>query len=489
MNRLLLLLLLPGLLAAKPAPAPAPPAEAVPPPGPPPHRVGLPSPGAERPFTLPAVHEAKLGNGIPVAIVENHEVPLAFVRVTFRAGGWVDPAGKDGLATVAVDMLDTGAGDLDAEGLAQAFKRMGSNLETGAGPDGVHLAVSSLTRNLGPTLDLLRTVWVEPTFPADEWTLLRGQYEDAVQYRRTDPNSIAWRVLTVVTHGPSYLGRAIDEATLAKIKRKDLKKWARTWLVPGHARIFAGGAVTPAQLLPELESRFGTLGGVTPELPAAPDAPAPPPAATLTLVDKPGASQSVILAARYVGEPTDPDFPALLLANQLVGGMFTSRLNLNLREEKGYTYGARTSVSYNLAGTWWTASAPVKAATTLDAMKELMAELGSPAAGEPVTAAELEAARGALVYGYPLRFESPGYLLGQLENVWRYGLPGDWIDGYMARMRGVTVADAQSAWVKRVDPKAVRYVVVGDAASLREPLRGLGLAFEERDVDGRPLAP
>lgn len=489
MRHVLLLCLVPTLLAAKPAPRPASPpvVEPAPPPGPPPHRAALPDPLPDRAFTLPQVHQATLKNGIPVAVVEEHEVPLVFVRFAFRAGGWTDPAGKEGLAAAAMDMLDAGAGDYDAEALARALKRLGSSLETSAGPDGSSITVASLSRNLGPTLDLVRTVWTDPTFPAEEWSLLQRQYADAIQYRRTDPNSIAWRVLNVAIHGPSYLGRAMDEASLAKIKRKDLKKWAKTWLVPSQARVFVGGATTPAQVLPELEARFGTLAGGSPALPALPAAPPPRPAGIITLVDKPGASQSVILAARYAGRPSDSDFAAFQLANQLIGGMFTSRVNLNLREEKGYTYGARTTTAYNLAGTWWTASAPVKAANTVDAMKELVAELGSPAASEPITAPELDAARGGLVYGYPLRFESPGYLLGQLENVWRYGLPGDWIDGYVGRMKAVTVDQAQAAWTSRVDPKALQFVVVGDAASLRGPLGTLGFVVEERDVDGKLL--
>lgn len=489
MRPILLLGLVPTLLAARPAPKPPPPpvVEPAPPPGPPPHRATLPAPLAERAFTLPEVHQATLTNGIPVAVVEEHEVPLVFLRFTFRAGAWTDPVGKEGLAAAAMDMLDAGAGDYDAEGLARALKRLGSSLVPSAGPDGSSITVASLSRNLGPTLDLVRTVWTEPTFPADEWSLLQQQYADAIQYRRTDPTSIAWRVLNVAIHGPSYLGRTMDEASLGNIKRRDLKKWTRTWLVPSQVRVFVGGAVSPTEVLAELESRFGSLAGGSPALPARPAAPAPRPAGIITLVDKPGASQSVIVAARYAGQPSDADFAAFQLANQLIGGMFTSRLNLKLREEKGYTYGARTTTAYNLAGTWWTASAPVKAADTVDAMKELVAELGSPAAGEPITEAELDAARGALVHSYPLRFESPGDLLGQLENMWRYGLPEDWIDGYVGRMKAVTVDQAQAAWTSRVDPKALQFVVVGDAASLRGPLGTLGFVVEERDVDGKRL--
>lgn len=488
MTALLILAAL-GLAAPRSAPPPPPgPVVVAEPPPLPPTRVRAPAALPERAFAMPEVHSATLSNGIPVHVVENHEVPLAFVRVTFRGGGLADPDGKEGLARVTMDMLAKGAGDLDAMGMSAALKRLGSGLETSGGTDGASIAVSSLTRNLGRTLDLLASVWTEPTFPEAEWDLLRRQLLDEVKYRRSDPNAIGWHVLNGVVHGPTYLGRAMDEASLASIRVKDMRKWRKTWLVPAGASIFVGGDVTLAQVLPELEARFGGLGGKARALPEVVP-PMPPPEPVLTLVDKPGAAQSVVLAARYAGRPADADYTAFVLANQAMGGMFTSRVNMNLREEKGYTYGARTSVSYNLGGTLWTASAPVKSAVTVEAVKELVAELSGPRGAEPLTDDELAVARGALVNAWPLRFEGPGYLLGQMESVWRYGLPEGWIDGFVDRVRKVDVATAQAAWNARVDPRTLRFVVVGDAASLRAPLSQLGMRLEERDVDGNLIEP
>lgn len=445
--------------------------------------VPLPGPLAERPFALPARQRATLGNGLAVTVVENHEVPLVYLSLSFRAGGWADPAGKEGLAVAAMDMLNEGAGKRGAEALEGALRSLGATLATGADDDGASVSLSVLKQNLGPALDILADVVLQPTFPATEWELRRKQRLDALEQERSEPNSIATRVANVVLHGPSYRGRLVSAGSLKAIDVASLAAWHRANVKPAGAVALVGGDVTLDEIVPLLEARLAGWKG-TPKAAAPSMAPAPAAPAHLHVVDKPGAPQAVIRAVGFVAPPTDAAWFPQVLANQAFGGQFTSRLNLNLREDKGWTYGARSSVGYDLRGGTFTASAGVVSAHAVDSLAELRKELSEMRASRPVAPEEFRRGRDALALGFPLRFENPGYLLSQEENAWRYGLGADWVDTWLPKLGAVTVEQAQAAWVAQVDPGQVQYVMVGDLASMRPGLDALGVPWSVRDVDG-----
>lgn len=475
-----------------PAPVEAPPAPAEPALAP--TRLIAPTPSAPRPFTLPQAHVGNLSNGVAVYVVENHEVPLVTVRMTFRGVGLADPPGKEGLAAVAASLMNQGAGSYNAEAWDKELRKLGTSLGFGAGSENATAELTSLTRNLGPSIDRLKDLVLAPRFDAGEWQLLARRTEDAVKSRRSDPASTAGWVLDKVTWGDAYKGRKLDESTLARMTTKDMLAWHHKFLIPQHCAIFVGGDTTLTEILPMLDARFGGWKAVngSGKLPTV-VAPAAPAVTTLTLVDKPGAAQSVIVGDAYVGKPSDPSYFPLMVANYGMGGQFMSRINLNLRENKGYTYGARSGIGYDLGGTQFSTSAPVVADKTVPALAELMKELRGPAADAPITDAEVKNAEGGILLSRPLKFEQPGYLLGQLEQVWTYGLPPDWISGYEARVRAVDPASAGAAWKASIPLDHLRFVVVGDMATLRAPLteqaRAWGWAVEERDVDARLVTP
>lgn len=448
----------------------------------------MPAPLAERPFVLPTPTQATLRNGVPVAVVENHEVPKVYVTLSFQAGSFTDPAGKEGLAAATMDLLNEGAGSLDAFGISAELKRLGSDLSTYAGADGAGITVTCLTRNLEPTLALMATVLTQPTFPASEWELRRSQWLADLAYARTNPPSMASRVFDVAFFGGAYQGRLWNETTVAAITPDDMKAWWKNHLVPSQAQLLIGGDTTLAAVQPLLEQHLGGWSGTGAAL-ERPAAPAPLTATRLIFVDKPGAAQSVLLAGRDVGSPTEPAYMQLLAANHILGGQFMSRINLNLREKNGYTYGARSQLRYNLTGTIWSASTQVQTDKTGPALKELLYEIQAVAADRPLTEAELADARSAITSGWPLRFENPGYLLDVQENIRRYGLPADWAETYPARINGVTLAQAQSAWTERVAGQPMLIVVVGDKSKVFSELQALGLPIEERDANGALLAP
>ncbi len=463
-----------------------------------PTRLAPPGPAEPRTFTLPDAKIASLSNGMVVYVVENHEVPLVTVRLTFRDVALTDPVGKEGLASMAAAMMNQGAGSYDAEAWDKELRRLGTALTISAGAENATAELSTLKRNLGPSLDRLKDLVLTPKFDPTEWSLMSKRMVDAVKARRSDPASTAGWVLDKVVYGEAYKGRKLDEKTLAHITPKDMRGWRQKFLVPQHAAIFVGGDVTLAEALPMLEARFGSWKAASSasKMPVV-SPPVAPKTSMITLVDKPGATQSVIVGMGYVGKPSDPGFFPLSVANFSVGGQFMSRINLNLREDKGYTYGARSSVGYDLAGAQFQTSAPVFADKTVPALVELVKELRGPAVDHPVTDVEVKNAQGGMLMARPLKFEQPGYLLGQLENVWTYGLPADWISAYDAKVRAVDAAAAESAWTAAIRPDQLHFVIVCDLEKLAGPIgeqaKAWGWTVETRTVDaklvGGPAAP
>jgi zinc protease len=471
------------LAACAPKPPLPPPVVEAPPP------VYVPVPPetlAPRAFSPPTVAWGAVGPA-RLAVVENHEVPFVTVEIAFPAGAAAVPADKTGLAGATMDMLNEGAGKRDALEISAELRRLGASLGTGAGFDGSSVTVTCLRSKLEPTLDVLADVLLRPTFPADEWDRRRALWVDDLEARRSDPSRIADDVSSRLLWGDAYRGRLATKASLARIGTQDMRAWHKANVTLSGALVLVGGDITLAEVQPLLAARLAGLKGPAPKLPPRPTPPAPPERTTVFLVDKPGAAQSVVRANIYVGQPTDADYPALVVANMAIGGQFASRINLNLREQKGYTYGARTGVGYDLAGLSWSFSSGIHTEKTGPALEALFGELREVRAGRPLTEAEAAQGVGALAGGWPLRFETPAYLLGQLDTMRTYGLPEDWVSGYLDRTRAVTAATAQAAWTRRIDPDRLSFVVVGDAARVRPDIEALGLLVVPVDVDGTKI--
>ena len=444
---------------------------------------------APRPFALPQAERGTLSNGLPVLVVRNTEVPKVYVRLAFKDGGWTDPANRPGLASASMDLMNEGAGTLSAEALSAALRRLASDLGTSAGTDGAVVSLSSLKKNLEPSLDLLALVVQQPTFSKTEWALLQKQRIADLRTELEDPAAIARRAFPRVLYGDTYLGHTATEASYQAMTAAELKGWAQAHLRPDRAMVLVGGDITLAEVQPMLEARLGgwKASGKAPT--ATPDTSTlkAPAQTTVFLIDKPGASQSVLRLAVPVGNLTDPDMPSFDLANTAVGGLFSARINMNLREDKGYTYGARSFVQSGYGRAIWAMSTSVRADATVDALKETLRELSESRTSRPVTAAELEYMRGNALGTFPLDYETPGDYLDGLVSVWRYGLPENWIPSGPDRVRAVTLDSANAAWQKHLDTDHLAILVVGDAASHRAGLAGLGFPVVELDRDGNPL--
>jgi len=449
----------------------------------------MPDPLAPRDFQLPDPVRGELSNGIPVVVVENHEVPLFYVQVALRPGGWTDPADRAGLASVTMDMLNEGAAGMSAAEISSAARRMGSSVSAGASLDGATVGASGLSDKLPGTLDLLAKVALQPDFPDADWELMRKKRLQALQAARQDPNNIANRVWARLGYGDSYAGHLDSEASYNAIDTAQMRAWYDAFVVPANAMILVGGDTTLAEIQPLLEERFGSWDAEGTPLPAQPAADALPaqPDTTIFLVDKPGAAQSVLRVGGFVGSQLDSDHDAFTLGNMAVGGQFTARINMNLREDKSWTYGARSWTIDNYLPGRWQVGTSVFTPTTADAVSEIMRELTESLGDRPVTQEELDNGRGYLLGTWPLRFENPGTLLGETVSMWRYGLPDDWITGSPDRMRAVTLDQARAAWAAHVDPAHLSILVVGDAATVQEPLQALGYPVQMLDAEGAPV--
>lgn len=472
------------------APPPAPPVAPGPPPKPE-HRTTQPAPLAKRDFTLPAPQEATLSNGLRVVLVENHEVPLVYVNLVNTQGGWTDPAGRRGLASATMDMLNEGAGKRDAARISADLREIGASLGTSAGLDGSGVSVQVMKKNLDPALDIMADVALRPTFPKSDWELMRKKRLADLEAAEQDPSQMAARAWNHLMYGDAYAGLLTNASAYRRMRTSDMKKWWQVHMVPSHSMVLVGGDTTLEEIIPALEDRFGAWKD--PRRVAQHDKPTVDALpsfdeSTIFLVDKPGAPQSVVRGGLFVGDELDADWAAFDLANLAVGGQFTARINMNLREDKGWTYGARSSASHNYLPGLWSTGASIVTPHTADAVVEILAEVRGALGDMPVTADELEAARGGLLGTWPLSFENPGYLLDQAATMWRYDRPDDWLSGRIARYEAVTLEEANAAFRAHVDPTKMVFVIVGDAATIAGPLaEQTGLPVVRIDASGRPV--
>jgi zinc protease len=447
----------------------------------------LPAPLPTPDFELPTPIERRLSNGIPVFVVENDEVPLFTVELRFRAGSAQDPAGLEGLSASTLEVMALGTRSLDAADIAREQKRLGATLSSSADVDSSVVRVRGLSRNVGETLDLLADVARNATFPADEWSIVRDRRVADVRAAREDAPTVARNAFYRVLYDGAYLGRDANESTYAAISRDHLEARHRELAAHGVA-LFVGGSVDADDVVEALEARFGdwTLPAAT--APAIP-APATPAEPVLYFIDKPGAAQSVIRVGGFVGTRTDADQYAVHLGNMALGGAFTSRVNLNLREDKGYTYGARCRPTYPRGPGVWFCATNVQTEVTGPSLVELNKEITEVLGDRPLTAEEIAYYQSSEVNGFPGGFETTGSVVGQHADLWVYDLPRDLTERFLPGIQAVTPDAANGALKARIQPAHLIWVVVGDRATVRDDVDVLGLPVRELDRDGNPVSP
>lgn len=442
-----------------------------------PDRSKPPAIGPAPSLKMPAIQKQKLANGLPVWIVEHHEVPLAQINLIVRSGSSADPIGKYGIGNLTAAMLDEGAGTRSALDLADALEFLGANLATTSSFDYSAVRLSVPVSKLNDAMPLMADVALRPAFPAAELDRLKKERLTNLLQARDNPAALIQLAFPRIVFGPTHrygtsangLGPAIEAFTVA-----DLQTFYRSHYRPDNAALVVVGDVTAASIMPLLEKSFGAwkADGVKPlvaEVPMAPQLKS----RQIYIVDKPGAAQSQIRIG-WVGVPrSTADYAGLQVLNTVFGGSFTSRLNQNLRERNGYSYGASSVFDMRLSAGPFLAASGVQTDKTAPAVAEFFNEF--TAMLKPVPAEELTKAKNYVALGFPGEFETTGDLARKLEDLVVYNLPEDTYANFVAAVGKVTATDLQNLAARYMQPDKMAVVIVGDRSAIEADVRKLNL--------------
>jgi zinc protease len=430
-------------------------------------------------YTPPVIESATLANGLEVCLVRKTGLPLVAATLAVRSGWSSDPAGKPSTAALTAELLDEGTRSHDAIGLETAARRLGAELNTRSTFDASQISMNLLRRHLDDGLALIAEVAREPLFPPAEFERQRKLYLGSIQQESMQPTVVAMKLLQekVFGEGHAYAQPFSGTGTavgLAALSPADLEAFHATHYVPGNAVLCLTGDLTIEQARAAAERVFGSWPAGVAVAPAVP-APNPDRSARIFLVDRPDAQQSAISAAYPSVSVGDPDRLALEILNMALGGQFASRLNMNLREDKGYTYGARTQLATFAAGGFFGAATQVQTQHTAASIVEILKEFSEVCGARPLAGEELQNCVNQMVLGFPQGFETYQGVAGRIAQLVVNAQPRDEWQTYAARVRAVNTEDLQRVAQRLVRPDDLVFVIVGDRARVEESLRALNI--------------
>jgi predicted Zn-dependent peptidase len=454
---------------------------------------GLPAVDAFPDARFPGFARARLDNGLTLLVAERHEIPVVQFSLQFDAGYAADQGRKPGTAAFTLAMLDEGAGGRDPLALAAAAEALGAQISTSSTLDTSNVNLSALTDQLEPSLALYADVVRRPQFAATEIERVRKLWLAAIAQEKTRPLGIALRVLPPLLYRPGHayaipMSGTGDEASVAALTRTDMVDFHRDWLRPDTATLIVVGDTTLARVRALIERRFGDWRApATPRQHKNIAAVALPPAARVYLIDRPGAIQSVVIAGLVSPSSRAPNVLEIDTMNTVLGGLFSSRLNSNLREDKHWAYGAYSAFTGAVGQRPWIAYAQVQIDKTAEATAELARELRDYVGARPASAEEIARARNNDIRGLPAQFETSAAVLGAIGSIVRYGHPDDHIQTLKARLEAQTDDGVRAAAREVLHPDALTWVIVGDLGKIEAPIRALKLGeVQILDTDGRP---
>ena len=448
-------------------------------------RQQAPAPLPPRSIQLPSPVETTLKNGLSIIVVPDNRLPLVSYRLAFRSGDAHDPPGLPGLTDLLTGLLSEGTAARSSREIADQVAKMGATLSAGANSDYTTVAASSLTNFQDNILDLLVDVTLNPSFPENEVKLIKENTRESLRQQRAQPSFLASEMVSRVIFGEHpYSIIAPTTESLAATSRDRIVAFHRSQFVPNNAVLVVAGDVDPNAVVKRVESLFSDWRAA--ELPQ--DAFPEPPQRTSRaayLVDRPGSAQSNIVIANGGGiTRTSPDYFPMLLMHTVLGANASSRLFMNLREEKGYTYGAYSSLDARRTAGSFRVSAEVRTAVTGDSLKEFFYELGR-IRSEPVTAKEIEDAKSYLTGIFPIRLETQEGLIEQLVQIRMLGLPDDYLQTYREQIQEVSVQDVQRVANEYIRPDEVAIVIVGDGKEIRRQVEPFASAIELYNTAGK----
>jgi zinc protease len=453
-------------------------------------RSKIPALGADRPFHTPEVRSTRLENGIQVFVVERRDLPKVAVTLATRAGSADDPEGMEGLASLAVQVMRRGTTTRKAIAIDAALGDLGTDLFAGADAEAATLGLEVLRRNLSAALEILADVSRNPSFPQDEVDREKKKRLDSLAQAYNNPNAISQRVGAALLYGPTHpYGRPPQgyPSSVAKIEAQDLSKFHAAYWKPGSTALIFAGDIALADAVEMVRRSFGAWsGGAAPEI----SVPAPQPAGPgkVFLIDRPDAAQTVVSELLLAPPRSAPDYYALSLADTVWGGGAAARLGTNIREEKGYSYGVFSFLVPHARFTGWTASGGVQTAKTKEAVVEFQKELKFIAGEKPVSEDELAGARSNRIRGYAQEFESLGSVAGQIQELWKIGLPTTEMQRQVDELGRVTREAVNSAAEKYANPARATLLLVGDLSKIEAGVRDLKIGeVIVLDPEGQPV--
>jgi predicted Zn-dependent peptidase len=438
-------------------------------------RSRLPVPGAARPFHFPHIAKSGLANGLRLWSVNHASIPVVTLSLLIRRGAADDPPGREGLAAVTVDMMDEGSGDRSAIEIHEALSRLGGQLDSDIGADGTVLTVTCLSRFVGPALTLLADIVARPSLRDIDFERVRQLRLHRLTQLRDMPGAVADRAFVRLLYGNHPYGHTPlgSEPALASLRVDDVRRFHETIIRPGDATLVVAGDCDHADVARLAEDAFGGWDGATSAVP--PRAPALPHPARLNVIPRAGAPQSELRIGQVAAARNTPDYHALVAANMVLGGQFVSRINLNLREEKGLTYGARTSFDFRRMAGPFSLQVSVQTAGTAQAIHESLDEIAAIRGRRPVTADELALGVAALTRGYARNFETAEQLGRAVTQIALYDLPDDYFDTFVPLIERVTPDDVTRVTSEYLDPSRLTTLVVGDYDTIARDLGRLDL--------------
>lgn len=459
-------------------------------------RSKLPDTGTPPDLKLPDFQRTTLDNGLQILLAQRTETPLVELSLVFDAGYAADSmAGKPGVASLTLDMLDEGADGQSNVQISSILQSLGSSVSSGASLDTAYIDLSGLPETLDKAMDVYADVVRRPDFPADELERLKQQQVARIKQEQSRPFSLALRVLPPLLFGETHpygipLTGSGNEDSVMALGRDDLVSFHQRWIRPDNAVLVAVGDIDMPTLQDLVDDHFGNWKAPAEDKPVKSlETPQEKKSTRVYLLNRPGATQSTIIAGQLAPPPdAEADIPYSTL-NAVLGGMFTSRINMNLREDKGWSYGARSKLVGAKGTRPYIAYSQVQSDKTAESIREIRSEIKDIMKRRPVTAAELASAQDQLTLKLPGEHETNSALLSTLTRTVVYGLPDDYYEDYVSRVRELKPADLIQAAKTLLKPDALTWIIVGDLDKISEPVSKLGLGPIQRlDADGQPIA-
>ncbi|MBY6210960.1 insulinase family protein [Microbulbifer agarilyticus] len=458
-------------------------------------RSGLPDLGDFPSVPFPELQTFEMDNGLKVVLAERNSVPVVDMRLVFDAGYAADQGKKLGTSSYAMSMLSEGTTSRSALEIAEQQELLGAQIGAWSDLDASTVSLNTLRNNLDESMQLYADILMNPQFSEEEIDRKRGRWLANIQQEKTRPVQMAIRVLPPLLYGEGHaysipLSGSGTEESINSLVREDLLDYHQTWLRPDNATLVVVGDITADVLKANLDKYFADW--------AKPEAPLPqknlaqvdlPSASRIYIIDKPGAEQSIIIGGLLAPSETVPNREAMHMMNDILGGDFTARINMNLREDKHWAYGAYSFLVGAKGQQPFLVYAPVQTDKTKESLQELQRELGEYIANRPAEDEELQKVKSKLVNELPGRFETIGSVAGAVASMVKYERPLNYMDGYADEVRGVALPEVHELANSIIKPQQFVWVVVGDKGKIQDGITSLNIGpLAELNVDGEPMA-